>query len=55
MEGGTKALNLIVYHFSLTFVNLSLKFLVWSGYYQFGIYQPSRVSSYLRAIERQLK
>ena len=55
MEERTKALNLIVYHFSLTFVNLSLKFLVWSGYYQFAIYQPSRVSSYLRAIERQLK
>ena len=55
----TKTSNLIVDHFSLTFVNLSQawmlyffvwlqnkgKFLVWSEYYnQFGIYQPSRVS-----------
>ena len=51
--------DLIVDHFSLTFVNLLLawmlyfhawhqnkgKFLVWSEYYdQFGIYQPSGVS-----------
>ena len=55
----TKTSNLIVNHFSLTFVNLLLtsmlylhvwlknegKFLVWSEYYnQFGIYQPSCVS-----------
>ena len=66
----TKTSNLVADHFSLTFVNLSLawmlnfhvwiqnmgKFLVWSEYYnQFGIYQPSRVSPYLRIMARQLK
>ena len=53
MEERTKTSNLIIDHFSLTFVNLSLawmlyfhvwlqnkgKFLVWSEYYnQFGMY-----------------
>ena len=32
------------------------KFLVWSEYYnEFGIYQPSRVSTYLRNMARKLK
>ena len=59
MKERTKTSNLIVDHFSLTFVNLSQawmlyffvwlqnkgKFLVWSEYYnQFGIYRPSFVS-----------
>ena len=66
----TKTSNLVIDHFSLTFVNLSLawmlyfhvwiqnmgKFLIWSEYYnQFGIHQPFRVSTYLRTRARQLK
>ena len=59
MKETTKTSSWIVDHFSLTFANLSLawmlyfhvwlknkgKFLIWSEYYnQFGIYQPSHVS-----------
>ena len=59
MKEKIKTSNLIVNHFSLTFVNISLawmlyfharlynkgKFLVWKEYYnQFGIYQPSSIS-----------
>ena len=69
MKERTKASNLIVEHFSLTFVNLSLvwmlrfyewlqnkeKFLVRSEYYnQFGIYRPSRVSTILEPREVNL-
>ena len=70
MKERTRTSNLIADHFSLTFLNLSLawmlyfhvwlenkgKFLVWSEYYnQFGIYQPSHVSMYLRTTLSQLK
>ena len=70
MKERTKTSNLIVEYFSSTFVNLSLallfyfhvwlqnkgKFLVWSEHYnQFGIYQPSSVSSYLGTVASQLK
>ena len=70
MKERTKTSNLIVGNFSLTFVNLSLvwilyfhvwlqnggKLLVWSEYYnQFGIYQPSHVSMYPRTTTSQLK
>ena len=70
MKERTKTSNLIVDNFSLTFVNLSLvwilyfhvwlqnggELLVWSEYYnQFGIYQPSHVSMYHRTTASQLK
>ena len=70
MKERTKTSNLIVDHFSLTFVNLSLastfyfhlrlqnkgKFLVWSEHYnQFGVCQPSRVLTHLRTKVCQLK
>ena len=70
MKDRTKTSNWMGDHFSLTFVNLLLawmlyfhvwlqnegKLLVWSEYYnQFGIYQPSLVSMYLRTTAIQLK
>ena len=68
MKERTKTSNLTVDHFSLTFINLSLawmlylhvwlqnkrKFLVWSEYYsQFGIYQHSHIPVYLSFLEPQ--
>ena len=69
MKERSKTSNLIVDHFSLTFINLSLawmlsfhiwfqnkgKSLVWSEYYnQFGINQHSCVSPHLRTTASQL-
>ena len=69
MKERTNASNLIVDHFSFTFVKLSLagmlhfyqwlqikrKFLVRSEYYdEFGIYQPFRVSTILEPREVNL-
>ena len=69
MNERTKTSNFTADHFSLTFVNLSfawMYFHVWlknkgnflvssECYNQFGIYQPSCVSTYCRTMASQLK